>query len=213
LSNIILKPGKLETVTKQRFKYILILNTKKFLKNISIEETGFNHPTTALRPTAKSRRASCRAFDTRKNNEMSNLKPQKKKRKSGIPTGNAGEYFVMGELLRRGFDAQLADRNTKDYDILVGLPTDKVLKKLQVKTVRSAPWYVKTASYSGELANQLTIFVLLGDEKAQKQVRYFITRNSDVASQVHHPQNWKNNGFMPLNGLKEYEDRWNIFAE
>jgi hypothetical protein len=26
---------------------------------------------------------------------------QIKKRKSGIPTGNAGEYFVMGELLRR----------------------------------------------------------------------------------------------------------------
>ena len=41
-----------------------------------------------------------------------------KKRKSGIPTGNAGEYFVMGELLRRGFDAQLADRNTKGYDLL-----------------------------------------------------------------------------------------------
>jgi hypothetical protein len=37
-----------------------------------------------------------------------------KKRKSGIPTGNAGEYLVMGELLRRGFDAQIADRNTKD---------------------------------------------------------------------------------------------------
>jgi len=53
----------------------------------------------------------------------------------------------------------------------------------------------------------------LGDEKAQKQVRYFITRNSDVASHVHHPQNWKNNGFMPLNGLKEYEDRWDILAE
>jgi hypothetical protein len=40
-----------------------------------------------------------------------------KKRKSGIPTGNAGEYFVMGEILRRGFDAQLADRNTKGYDM------------------------------------------------------------------------------------------------
>lgn len=38
---------------------------------------------------------------------------KKKPRKSGITTGNAGEYFVMGELLRRGFDAQLADRNTK----------------------------------------------------------------------------------------------------
>jgi len=143
---------------------------------------------------------------------MSNPKP-KKKRKSGIPTGNAGEYFVMGELLRRGFDAQLADRNTKDYDILVGLPMDKVLKKLQVKTVRSAPWYVKRTSYSDELADQLTLFVLLGDEKAQKQVRYFITRNNEVARHVHHPQNWNNNGFMPLNAIKEYEDRWDILTE
>jgi hypothetical protein len=33
-----------------------------------------------------------------------------KKRKSGIPTGNAGEYFVMGELLRRG-------------DLLPGIPS------------------------------------------------------------------------------------------
>jgi len=143
---------------------------------------------------------------------VSTPQPQRKKRKSGIPTGNAGEYFVMGELLRRGFDAQLADRNTKDYDILVGLPTDKVLKKLQVKTVRSAPWYVKIASYSDALADQLTIFVLLGDENAQKQVRYFITRNSDVAECVHRPQNWRNNGFMPLTAIKEYEDRWELFC-
>ncbi len=33
---------------------------------------------------------------------------QVKKRESGIPTGNAGEYFVMSELWRRGFDAQIA---------------------------------------------------------------------------------------------------------
>jgi hypothetical protein len=26
---------------------------------------------------------------------------EKKERKSGIPTGNAGEYLVVGELLRR----------------------------------------------------------------------------------------------------------------
>lgn len=107
----------------------------------------------------------------------------------------------------------MADRNTKHYDILVGLPTDKVLKKLQVKTVRSAPWYVKTASYSGDLADQLTIFVLLGAETAEKQVRYFMTRNSEVAKHVHHPENWKSNGFMPLNAIKEHEDRWELFAE
>jgi hypothetical protein len=70
-----------------------------------------------------------------------------KKRKSGIPTGNAGEYFVMGELLRRGFDAQLADRNTKGYDLLVGQPADPTLRKVQVKTVRSAPWYVRLTDF------------------------------------------------------------------
>jgi hypothetical protein len=58
--------------------------------------------------------------------------PAKKKRKSGIPTGNAGEYFVMGELLRRGYDAQLADRNTKAYDLLVGQPDKKHLQKVQI---------------------------------------------------------------------------------
>ena len=62
-----------------------------------------------------------------------------KKRKSGIPTGNAGEYFVMGELLRRGFDAQLADRNTAGYDLLVGRRSDPALAKVQVKTVRAQP--------------------------------------------------------------------------
>ena len=144
---------------------------------------------------------------------MNDLNTVKKKRKSGIPTGNAGEYFVMGELLRRGFDAQLADRNTKDYDILVGLPTDKVLRKLQVKTVRSAPWYVRSTSYSDELADQLTIFVLLGDEKAKKQVRYFITKNSKIAEQVHRPQNWKNHGFISLIAIVEFEDRWELLAE
>ena len=51
------------------------------------------------------------------------------KRRSGIPTGNAGEYFVMGELLRRGYDAQLADRNTKGYDVLIGRPDDKTFAR------------------------------------------------------------------------------------
>src|ERR1700733_13903896 len=77
--------------------------------------------------------------------------PLKKKRVSGIPTGNAGEYFVMGELLRRGFDAQLADRNTKTYDLLVGLPEEAKLRKVQVKTVRVQPWYVNTGDFEGEL--------------------------------------------------------------
>ena len=134
---------------------------------------------------------------------------KKKTRKSGIPTGNAGEYFVMGELLRRGYDAQLADRNTKDYDILVVRPNDKVLK-LQVKSVRSQPWYVKKASFSDAMRDQVTIYVLLGDESARKPIRYFITRNHEVADHVHCPPKWKNHAFMPFKAVEKYEDCWDI---
>src|SRR3954451_5338398 len=127
---------------------------------------------------------------------MTNINPvEKKKRKSGIPTGNAGEYFVMGELLKRGFDAQLADRNTKGYDLLVGRAEDMALRKVQVKTVRTQPWYVKLASFSGDLLDQVTIYVLLGKEDALVPVRYFIARNRDVAERVTRVTNWNHNAF------------------
>jgi len=138
----------------------------------------------------------------------------KKKRKTGIPTGNAGEYFVMGELLRRGFDAQLADRNTKGYDILVARPeADAEFHRVQVKTVRAQPWYVKQASFKdGPLLDQITVYVLLGREDAKSQIRYFIAPNRDVAGRVHVPATgtWQNNAFMPLKAIEDYEDCWDL---
>jgi hypothetical protein len=136
--------------------------------------------------------------------------PAKKRRKSGIPTGNAGEYFVMGELLRRGYDAQLADRNTKAYDLLVGHPEDKHLQKVQVKTVRMQPWYVRQSSFEGELLDQVTVYVLIGKEDADQQVRYFIACNRDVAAEVSVPSTWKDNdsAFMMLKSLAPFEGRW-----
>ena len=132
----------------------------------------------------------------------------KKKRRSGIPSGNAGEYFVMGELLRRGYDAQLADRNTKGYDLLVGKPADQVLRKAQVKTVRSPPWYVSKASFQGELSNQVTVYVWIGKEDGRKPVRYFIARNRDLAAHVHAPAGWRDNAFMQLKFVEPYENCW-----
>jgi hypothetical protein len=132
-----------------------------------------------------------------------------KKRKSGIPAGNAGEYFVMGELLRRGFDAQLADRNTAGYDLLVGRQDEESLHKVQIKTVRSVPWYVKVADFEGDM-NGVTIYVLLGDEGASKAVRYFITFNREVAEHIHRPPGWPTNAFMPLKAVERYENRWDL---
>lgn len=133
-----------------------------------------------------------------------------KKRRSGIPTGNAGEYFVMGELLRRGFDAQLADRNTQGYDILVGKSDKPTLHKVQVKTVRGAPWYVKAADFAGAAADGVTIYVLLGDLRAKKPVRFFLAFNRDLATDVHAPSGWSANAFMPLKAVEPHEGRWEV---
>jgi hypothetical protein len=130
------------------------------------------------------------------------------KRKSGIPTGNAGEYFVMGELLRRGFDSQLADRNTKGYDLLVGLEDDLSLRKVQVKTVRTQPWYVRQSDFKGKYRDQVTVYVLLGAQDGTKAVRYFVAKNCALAKHVHSPSGWKKYGFMPITAVQRHEDRW-----
>jgi hypothetical protein len=148
--------------------------------------------------------------------QVADVAPAKKKRKSGIPTGNAGEYFVMGELLRRGYDAQLADRNTAAYDVLVGRPEDQHLQKVQVKSVRAQPWFVRPSSFQGELLDQTTIYVLIGKAEASDSVRYFIVRNRDVAGEIAVPATWTKNdsAFITLKSLRTFEDCWDtILAE
>lgn len=133
----------------------------------------------------------------------------KHRKKSGIPTGNAGEYFVMGELLRRDFDAQLADRNTKGYDVLVGVE-NRPMQRVQVKTVRTAPWYVKLKDFREELSDQVTIYVLLGPPSAKRPVRFFIAKNRDLVRYVHRPPGWKDNGFVNMKAVEPHEDQWEI---
>jgi hypothetical protein len=133
---------------------------------------------------------------------------ERRKRKSGIPTGNAGEYFVMGELLKRGYDAQLADRNTKGYDVLVGKENDRELKKVQIKTVRSQPWFVRPNDFAEDAIIRTTIYVLLGSVDSKKPIRYFIAKNLDLADDVKKPANWKSHAFMPLRAITQFEDKW-----
>lgn len=133
------------------------------------------------------------------------------KRKSGIPTGNAGEYFVMGELLRQGLDAQLADRNTKGYDLLVGRESEKRLRKVQVKTARHRSWWVDRAMFEGERLKLTTVYVLMHVKGGP--VRYFVVKNRKVKKHVKWPSKWKNHGFVRLAAIEKNEKRWRILLE
>lgn len=119
----------------------------------------------------------------------------------------------MGELLRRGFDAQLADRNTKGYDLLVGSAQEPGLRKVQVKTVRTQAWYVSVVDFRGEHLDQVTVYVLLGPEDGAKAVRFFIAKNRELKKHVHLPPNWKQSGFMPMKAVRNHEDRWDALRK
>lgn len=54
--------------------------------------------------------------------------------KNNISTGNAGEYFVAGELERHGFTVAIPMSNTKDFDILAINRENYKQFAIQVKT-------------------------------------------------------------------------------
>ena len=54
-----------------------------------------------------------------------------------VSTGNAGEYFVAGELERRGFTVAVPMSNVKDFDILAINRENYNQYALQVKTTIS----------------------------------------------------------------------------
>jgi hypothetical protein len=52
--------------------------------------------------------------------------------------------------------------------------------------------------------------VLLGAEKSDKPVRFFIfiALNRDVAEHAHYPGGWPAQGFMSLKAVQDFENRW-----
>jgi len=68
--------------------------------------------------------------------------------------GNAGEFFVLAELTRRGWIAALTPRNSRAYDILA--ERDGKFAAIRVKTKRSAfPVFRWNAKPNGEIFLEL----------------------------------------------------------
>ena len=132
---------------------------------------------------------------------------KKQKRKSGIPCGNAGEYLVMGELLRRGLHAQLADRNTKGYDILVAKTEQGSLRNIQVKSSRSKSWFVRQANFRKKAPDQTSVYVLVGSVNCKTPVRFFVAKNRGLRTNKTSP-NWRKYATISIKALEQYENRW-----
>ncbi len=117
-----------------------------------------------------------------------------------------GKHLVMAELVRRGFEAELASAGYEKHDAYVqagGSP-----KPIRIKTVHSAPWYVRGDEFA-KRADQVTVYVLLGVE-TQTSARFFVATNCDLAAQFRQPPTWKAFGFIDVKSVETYEDNWDL---
>lgn len=95
----------------------------------------------------------------------------------GTLIGNAGEYFVTAELLKRGVIAALAPRNAPAFDILATNPEKTVRIRVKTKSEEYDAWQW-VAEKDGSIFRHLqpqgdfTVLVNLTDET--KEMEYFI---------------------------------------
>ncbi len=103
--------------------------------------------------------------------------------KNTVSIGNAGEYFVAGELERRGFTVAVPMSNVKDFDILAIDRQTYQQFAIQVKTTsyKQKKWTLtqKSESLIGE--NIIYFFVALNEFDAPE---YHIVPSKIVAETI-----------------------------
>ena len=99
--------------------------------------------------------------------------------------GVAGEYFVAGELSRRGYIASISLRNTRGIDILATNAEASRSITIQCKTSQVARrvWVLNEKSEDFVSATHFYVFVALGG--VSERPTYHIVPSGDVAKHTH----------------------------
>ena len=128
-----------------------------------------------------------------------------------ISTGNSGEYFVAGELERRGFTCAVPMSNTKDFDILAISRETYNQYAIQVKTTsyKSKEWTLgkKNEDLIGD--NIVYVFVSLNE---LDNPEYHIVPSKIVAETIKREHNeWLNT--LGRNGQKHNDNPMRKFSD
>ncbi len=101
---------------------------------------------------------------------------------NNVNIGNAGEYFVAGELERRGFTVGVPMSNVKDYDILCINKNGKQFA-LQVKTTSygSNKWIL--SSKNEKMVNENVFYIFVHLHQLDKP-SYYIVPSKIVADTI-----------------------------
>ncbi len=121
-----------------------------------------------------------------------------------VRTGIAGEFYVAGELSKRGWIATLTAKNTPIVDILASRPTGDVHARIQVKT-RSSSY--RRAHRVGAITmredRDFLVLVDIGDE--DEYPRYWIVPASVACELVVNQQ-------IRTADVAQYENRWDLLG-
>ncbi len=135
---------------------------------------------------------------------------------NNISTGNAGEYFVAGELERHGFTVAVPMSNVKDFDILaINRETYKQFA-IQVKTRSTKdkiwPLSIKNENIIGD--NIIYFFVSLNDLNIPE---YHIVPSTIVAKTIkENHKKWletpgkkgQQHNDNPIRKFSDYDDKY-----
>jgi hypothetical protein len=133
----------------------------------------------------------------------------KKQRADGQISGLAGEFFVAGELLKRGMQTSLTLGNAKAVDLFARNAAGRLIG-VQVKALRSKNYFPIDSTRIAE--DCIYVFVILN--KPGEALEFFIVPGSDLASTPDKfGRGFQDKKFPCIHPkqLEEYRDKWALF--
>ena len=120
----------------------------------------------------------------------------------GILLGIAGEYFVAGELSRRGYIASITLRNTASIDILASNGEKTVNIQVKSRWIETDGWKMGNAplDFKGVSDNVFYVFVEIHSDPSNKGIVYYVIPKKILNERVEENyQKWKE-GVNLING-------------
>lgn len=130
---------------------------------------------------------------------------QERNRGQTIRTGIAGEFFVAGELSKRGWIATLTAKNTPDVDVLASRPTGDVHARIQVKTRTPAYPYAHRVGKKLKLVGERDFLVLVHLGEEGDAPRYWVIPTLKAIDLITNEQ-------IRTKDIEEFKDRWDLLG-
>ena len=147
------------------------------------------------------------------------MKKEKTEKLSKGITGIAGEYFVAGELSRRGFMASITLRNNDSIDIHASKISDSKIFAIQVKTSQYSNRKWPVGEKAEKLKADTVVYVFVVFKAVNERPEYFIVPSKYVAERVKHEhQHWldtpgKKGQAHKETSMRQFSDKQGEFLE